>query len=345
MFLPLAPLSFLAAKLIWIIVNLASTIVFVFLSCKLFLQGRVPAPSLAALTLLLIASTPWWITLGNGQYRYLRWPYSQAPWPVTSIRKPKSAAVLSCLASIKYTLVLPLFALFLPRKKDTALIVAAVLLFNALLTIVAGILVHKNPVTLVQKSLTIASSIAGTGAFDFFAFQSRVAPNEPFVPALLFALRYCFSRCCFSGDRQDSFARYPLNRFVGDHVSPDLRWSDIAIDVVPAESALSAAGQASMDGVSSSAGLAGVLRWLLHHRFCVLFETLIYENFARDTFNRIENAFSVLLYLYLFFLFARAFVERNPEMGIGSAAIADATTSGQLRAAERTSSSKSKSGV
>jgi len=55
MFLPLAPLSFDTAKLVWIVVNLASTIVFVFLSCRLFLRGPVPALSLTALTLLLIA--------------------------------------------------------------------------------------------------------------------------------------------------------------------------------------------------------------------------------------------------------------------------------------------------
>ena len=346
MFLPLAPLSFDTAKLVWIVVNLASTIAFVFLSCRLFLRGPVPALSLTALTLLLIAGTPWWITLGNGQYGLFALALFMGGLACYQRHRLKATVVLSCLASIKYTLVLPLFALFLPRKKDTAVILAAVLLFNAALTLLAGILVHKNPVTMVQESLTIASSIAGTGAFDFFAFQSRVAPElSRLVPAILSILVIALTVVLFW--RPTGLRSLAILSIVSLVIVYHRIYDGVILLLMLFHLRALYARLDRRQRIGSH-----FLDWL---EFCLgcfivayvfFLETLIYENFARDTFDWVENTFSVLLYVYLFFLFARAFVERDVEMRFGSPVIAEATTAESIRTPlERTSSSKSKSGV
>jgi hypothetical protein len=346
MFLPLAAVSFDTAKLIWIIVNFVSTFVFVFFSCRLFLRGPVPASSLAALMLLLVAGTPWWITVGNGQYGLFALALFTGALAFFERRRLKAAAVLSCLASIKYTLVLPLFALFLPRKKDTAVIVAAVLLFNAALTILAGILVHKSTLNLVEESLTIASSIAGTGAFDFFALQSRVAPElTRLVPATLSALVIALTIILFwrpNGLRSLAILSIVSLVIVYHRIYDGvvlllmlfhLRALYLRLD------RRSWKGSHLLDRLELWVGC-----FIIAYVF--FFETLIYENLRRETFDWIENAFSILLYLYLAFLFARAFVERGAETGFGSAVIAEATTAESIRTPlERTSSSKSNSAV
>jgi hypothetical protein len=346
MFLPLAPLSFDTAKLIWIVVNLASTFVFVFLACGLFVQGRVPASSLAALTLVLIAGTPWWITLGNGQYGLFALALFMGALACYQRHELKTAAVLSCLASIKYTLVLPFFALFLPRRKDCAVIVAAVLLFNAALTILAGLLVHKSPLTMVQESLTIASSIAGTGAFDFFAVQSRVAPElSRLVPAILSGLIIALTVVLFW--RPTGLRSLAILSLVSLVIVYHRIYDGVVLLLMLFHLRALYARLDRREWTGSH-----LLDWLEFLIGCFIIayvfflETLIYEHFARATFDWIENAFSILLYVYLLFLFARAFMERGAEMAFGSTVIADATTPDNIRTPlERTSSSKSKSGV
>src|SRR4029450_320281 len=97
----------------------------------------------------------------------------------------KFTIIFSSLALIKYTLVLPFFAFFWCRKKDAILVTCSVLFIHIILTVVAGFLVAEDPVTLVLQSLKVASTNAGNGAFDFFGFQSRVAPDlGPTIPII-----------------------------------------------------------------------------------------------------------------------------------------------------------------
>jgi len=316
MFLPLALFSFDTAKLVWIGVNIASAFAFVLLSCKLFLPGRPTILDLAAMTLFLISGTPWWITLGNGQYGLFALALFMASLFYYERRKLKAAAVLACLSSIKYTLVLPFFALFLKRKKDTALMVAAVLLFNAALAVLAGFLVHKNPLGLAQESLKVASSIAGAGAFDFFAFQDRIAPQlGPLIPALASLVVIALTVALFlnpTGLRPLSILSIVSLLIVYHRIYDGVV---LFLMIFHLRSLLEQTirhgrwrGLHLLDWVEFLVGCT-----ILAYVFYI--ETMVYRNFERQNYERIQNAFSLLLYAYLLFLFGRAFMERASGLG------------------------------
>jgi hypothetical protein len=189
LFAPIALPSFETAKILWIVVNFSATPAFVLLAVRLFHLGRLGAFGLAALTLLFVASMPWRIAIGNGQYCLIAMTLFLIALHFYRERRLGLATLFSALALVKYTLVLPFFALFLHRKKDTALVLAGALLIHAGLTVAAGLLVGERPDVLVRQSLTIAGSITEAGAYDLFAFQARVAPElGRAVPIALSAL-------------------------------------------------------------------------------------------------------------------------------------------------------------
>jgi hypothetical protein len=314
MFLPLALVNFDTAKLLWIAVNFASTFAFVLLSCKLFLPGRLTMSNLAAITLFLISGTPWWITLGNGQYGLFALALFMGALACYERHRLKSAAVLSCLASIKYSLVLPFFALFLPRKRDTGLMVAAVLLFNGALAILAGILVHKDPLTLARESLTIASTIAGDGAFDFFAFQARVAPElSRLIPAVLSLFVIALTVVLFvkpTGSRSLSILPLVSLVIVYHRIYDGVVLFLMIFHLRPLFDRLDRRqwwrGSHLLDWLEFQLGSL-ILAYVFY------LETMAFKMFEKQNFGHIENAFSLVLYAYLFFLFGREFMERRTE--------------------------------
>jgi hypothetical protein len=199
LFIPNSFFTFDAAKLIWILTNIASTVVFGTLSARLFCPRQATIFKSGTFILLLISSTPWRITIGIGQHGLVAMALFMVSLYFYRQHRIKFTIIFSSLALIKYTLVLPFFAFFWCRKKDAILVTCSVLFIHIILTVVAGFLVAEDPVTLVLQSLKVASTNAGNGAFDFFGFQSRVAPDlGPTIPiiasATVVALTLAISR-------------------------------------------------------------------------------------------------------------------------------------------------------
>lgn len=186
LFLPITVFDFDTAKVIWLAINIVATVVFSALSLRLFGPGRASPCAIALFALLLASTTPWRITVGNGQYGLVAMAMFLGALHFYERRKLGAAIVLSSLAMIKYNLVLPFFALFLYRKRDAILVTGSVLAIHVALTVLAGVMVQENPLVLVSQSLTLASTIAGDGVFDFFAFQARTAPGiDRAIPLIL----------------------------------------------------------------------------------------------------------------------------------------------------------------
>jgi hypothetical protein len=182
LFIPNSIFTFDTAKLVWILINITSTFLFSALSVRLFGSRQTPILNTRLFLLLLISSTAWRITIGIGQHGLVAMSLFMLALYFYRQNQIKTTILLSALAMIKYTLVLPFFALFWYRKKDAVLVTCSVLCIHAVLTVVAGLLVAEDPLALVLQSLKIALTNAGNGAFDFFCIsiscRARSWPNN-----------------------------------------------------------------------------------------------------------------------------------------------------------------------
>jgi hypothetical protein len=307
LFAPIALPSFEHAKILWILINFAATPAFVLLSARLFCPGRFGWFGLFAITLLFIVSMPWRITLGNGQYCLVAMTLFLVALHFFRERRLGLATLFAALALMKHILVLPFFALFLPRKRDMAFVLAGALLIHAGLTVVAGLMVGERPDLLLLQSLRIASSIAGAGAYDLFAFQAFVAPRlgtaAPMLAAsLLIALTVAM--CWRGAGLRELAALSIVSIVIVYHRSYD------AIVLMFLVLHLLARG---MDERGASAPLDRAelhLGWaIIAYIFAV--DQFVYGLLGPETHARINAGFSALLYAYLGLLIFRSFRERT----------------------------------
>ena len=177
MFVPLALLELETAMRVWLAVNLAATAAFLALSVKLFSPGRVSAYAVAVLALLLLASTPWRVTLGISQHGLVAMVFFLVAFSFFEKRRLVAAGLFASLALFKYTLVLPFFALLLYRWRDAFLVIAPAVAVHVALTLLAGAMTGVDPLVLLRQSLKVAGTISATGTFDFFAFFAWTAPG------------------------------------------------------------------------------------------------------------------------------------------------------------------------
>lgn len=308
LFTPIAITSFDTAKIIWILLNFAATFAFIALSVRLLHPGRLGATGLAALTLLLVASMPWRITIGNGQYGLVAMTLFLISLYFHRERRLGMTILFSSLALVKYTLVLPFFALFLHRKRDTALVLAGALLIHAALTVLAGFLAGERPDMLVRQSLAIASSISESGAYDLFAFQARVAPElGRTAPTILAALVVALTvAMCWRGvGSRELSAVSIVSVVIVYHRSYD---AFVLFFLVLHLHALSLAA----NPLSRRTGLPDLAEFwagcaVLLYVF--LLDQLVYRLGGREIHASASAAFSALLYAYLLLLFVLAFFE------------------------------------
>jgi hypothetical protein len=319
LFAPIALPSFETAKVVWILVNLAATPVFVLLSVRLFYPGRLGASAVTALTLLFIASMPWRITLGNGQYCLVAMTFFLVALHFFRQERLGLAALFAALALVKHILVLPFFALFLPRKKDTAIVLAGALLIHLALTVLAGWMVGERPDLLVLQSVEIASSIAGAGAYDLFAFQAVVAPGLGSVaPMLAAALLVALTvAVCWKGAGLRELAALSIVSIViVYHRSYDaIVLMFLVLHLVALRSAKRAAA-APLDRVELHLGWA-----VIAYIFAI--DQFVFGLLGPNTHARINAGFSALLYGYLALLFFRSFAERRAVTARARAAAAE----------------------
>lgn len=177
MFVPLALMEIETARRVWLAVNLVATAAFLALSLKLFFPGRVSAYAVAVFGLLFLASTPWRVTLGNGQHGLVAMVFFLVAFSFFERRRLVAAGLFASLALFKYILVLPFFALLLYRWRDAFLVIVSALAVHVALTLLVGAMTGADPLLLVRQSLEVASTISTNGTFDFFAFFAWAAPG------------------------------------------------------------------------------------------------------------------------------------------------------------------------
>ena len=307
LFAPIALPSFETAKILWILVNLAATPLFVLLSVRLFYPGRLGASAVTALTLLFIASMPWRITLGNGQYCLVAMTLFLIALHFFRERRLGLATLFSALALVKYTLVLPFFALFLHRKKDTALVLAGALLIHAALTVAAGLLVGERPDALIRQSLTVAASITEAGAYDFFAFQARVAPEAGrFIPVALSALTIALTVaiCWKKAGLRELAALSIVSIVIVYHRSYDaIVLLFLVLHLIRLKTEAHAQ-PAPLDRAEFHLGCAVVV-------YVFALDQFVLAGLGAEAHAWAGATFSALLYVYLALLFFRSFAERR----------------------------------
>jgi hypothetical protein len=307
LFAPIALPSFETAKVVWIFVNLGATPVFVLLLVRLFYPGRLGASAMTALTLLFIASMPWRVTIGNGQYCLVAMVLFLMALHFFRERRLGLATLFSALALVKYTLVLPFFALFLHRKKDTALVLAGALLIHTALTVAAGLLVSERPDVLIRQSLTVAASITEAGAYDFFAFQARVAPEAGrFIPLALSALTIALTvAMCWKGAGLRELAAFSIvSIIIVYHRSYDaivLMFLVLHLIRLRTEAR---AEPVPLDRAEFHLGCAVVV-------YVFALDQFVLAGFGPEAHAWVGAGFSALLYAYLGLLFFRSFAERK----------------------------------
>ena len=183
LFAPLGLVELATAQRVWLALNIAATAAFLVLAVRLF-AGRLSAHAAGVLALLFLASTPLRVTVGNNQYGLVAMAFLLGAFALLERRRPVAAGLLGGLALLKYTLVLPFFALFLHRPRHGALAIALALAVHVALTLLAGVVTGTDPLLLVRQSLEIAGAITTLGYFDFFAFFAWAAPGAgPALPA------------------------------------------------------------------------------------------------------------------------------------------------------------------
>lgn len=188
MFMPVALLDLEAAKIAWIFVNFASSALFMILAFRLFRPRGTSVHAFAVLTLTLVASTPWRVTIGNGQYGLVAMTFFLLALLFYEKRNLPAVAVFASVALLKYTLVLPFFALFLYRMRDALIVTVSAVLIHMLITVVTGVALDVSPIVLVRQSLAAAGSTTAKGSFDLYAAFAWLAPRAgsilPFLGSL-----------------------------------------------------------------------------------------------------------------------------------------------------------------
>jgi hypothetical protein len=309
LFAPIALPSFEHAKILWIVINFAATPAFVLLAARLFCPGRFGWFGLSALTLLFIVSMPWRITLGNGQYCLVAMTFFLLALHFFRERRLGLATLFAALALMKHILVLPFFALFLPRKKEMAVVLAGAVLIHAGLTVVAGLMVGERPDLLLLQSLKIASSIVGAGAYDLFAFQAVIAPElgrgaPMLVAALLVAITVAM---CWKGAGLRELAALSIVSIViVYHRSYDAIVLLFLVLHLVALRMEKRSGSAPLDRIELYLGWAVIAYIFAADQF-------VYGLLGPDRHARINAGFSALLYAYLGLLIVRSFRERARE--------------------------------
>ncbi len=187
----LAPMTLLApvaAKTVWLLLNLAFTAGIVFLLRRTFLE-KLSDFGFAFTVLLMLAGTPYRNQIGVGQHTLFAFFFFLLAVYIEKINTRKHTGpvivlIAACLfvSYFKYTLTAPLALYFVYKKryKELALSVAG----HVILTEVAALWLGKSFLYMITAPLKVASALTSEGGIDFGVLIGGVAA---FVVAFVFA--------------------------------------------------------------------------------------------------------------------------------------------------------------
>jgi Glycosyltransferase family 87 len=173
--LPLGALSFLHAKLVWVVINCLFAVLAVFILQRNYELSRSQA---MLLLLLLFCSTPFRIVLGAGGQSLFELLLFCLIFYFT---RPTGQGIALGLSYLKYSFSPVVFLYFVFRRRFRVL---AISFMAPLLGLVAmGLLVHRNPVALSIEPLAVSRTGVGPGLGDLMVIIQTLFHN--ILPELL----------------------------------------------------------------------------------------------------------------------------------------------------------------
>ncbi len=195
-------LTWPAAKMAWLAVNLLATAGICVLGFRLFLPGR-SVWIRVALASLLVISMPWRNIIANGQHLLVGLFFYLLALDLADRKRPWLAGIALAGSLIKYSATAFLLPYLIWKRQWYPIAVAAAL--HAALTIGIAIRLGENPIVLVAQSFEVARHLQFHGWFDLATLMHLVDIPEVYavlagvacvVPWLYLALR----KPCLDGD-------------------------------------------------------------------------------------------------------------------------------------------------
>lgn len=182
---PFAALPWRFAAPAWALVNIILSVGIVHLVQKLYFREKASLPTFLLLLFLLLSSTPYRVTLGNGQHGLVCIFFLLAAIYASNNHRPHLAALFLAASWIKYSLTLPISLLFLRRDRIYVAIVAAVI--DLTLTVVAAAWTNSSIADMLYQPLAVWHVGMAAGYLDFFDTLAFLGNGRSFVAFLLSA--------------------------------------------------------------------------------------------------------------------------------------------------------------
>jgi hypothetical protein len=175
---PYALFSFKVSAKAWLLTNLLSTVILLYVSFALISRIRVSKRTYFLLTMLFLCGTPFRVTLGNGQMSIVAMTFLVLSIFCENRGQRFLAGIFLSLSLLKYSVTLPfIFFFFFLKRKWVPLIYCGVIHISILLLLCGWMKTSPLSLVLTYINLTgeIVSSYSGIDVWSFFKDILRLA--------------------------------------------------------------------------------------------------------------------------------------------------------------------------
>ncbi|MCD7791341.1 MAG: DUF2029 domain-containing protein [Bacteroides thetaiotaomicron] len=172
-----------AANIVWAILNVILTVVFLVLMKRLFF-AELDNWTWLCLSCIMLAGLGWRNNIGNGQHTIFAFAFFLIALWLSEKKHPIWSGLALALSLFKYTLIIPLAVYLIYKKKYKEIGVAAV--FHIVLTVVGAWWIGDSLINVIIKPLQISSALSSSGYIDFGSVL-----NLPSAVSMVLALAIC----------------------------------------------------------------------------------------------------------------------------------------------------------
>ena len=159
-----------AARVAWLILNLVFTAAIIWLLRLTFLK-ELDRYVFAAVSLLMLAGTPYRNQLGVGQHTLFAFAFFLLAVYLSEVKNLRTASSLALFISyFKYTLTAPLVLYFVYKRKIKEIIISVGL--HLILTVCSALWLGESVIDMIKKPLKVASALSSEGGIDLGAVFS-----------------------------------------------------------------------------------------------------------------------------------------------------------------------------
>ena len=171
------------ANIVWAVLNVILTVVFLVLMKKLFFS-KIDNWMWLCLSCIMLAGLGWRNNIGNGQHTIFAFAFFIIAVWLSEKEHPILAGLALALSLFKYTLIIPLAVYLIYKKKYKEIGVSAA--FHIVLTCVGAWWIGDSLINVIIKPLKISSALSSSGYIDFGSVLSL-----PSAVSMLLALVIC----------------------------------------------------------------------------------------------------------------------------------------------------------